>query len=113
MEIRPTANPVGIMGKRLGTNSGTIFKGYDKMSTGVWIGKLSNEIWKITEDLWTLRNEAEHKDDKSRVNQERNTKVNADIDDIYNKLPKNLRILPHDDMQFFSKKKFIQKTKAI
>ena len=79
----------------------------------VWIGKLSNEIWKITEDLWTLRNEAEHKDDKSRVNQERNTKVNADIDDIYNKLPKNLRILPHDDMQFFSKKKFIQKTKAI
>ena len=108
MGLRPTANPVGPMGKRLGATSGTIFKGYEKCPW-VWIGKLANEIWKIKEDLWTLRNEAEHKDNKSRVNQERNTKVNADIDEIYNKLPKNLRVLPHYDMQFFSKKKEYRK----
>ena len=79
----------------------------------VWIAKLANEIWKITEDLWTLRNEAEHKDDKSRVNQERNTKVNEEIEEIYNKLPKNLRVLPHDDMQFFSKKKEYRKQRRL
>ena len=69
----------------------------------------TNEIWKITEDMWKLRNEAEHKDKQSRVNKECNKKVDEQIDIIYDKLPNNLRIMPHDDMQFFSKKKEFRK----
>ena len=79
----------------------------------VWISKLVNEIWKITEDMWKLRNEAEHKDEKSRVNKERNEKIDEKIDTIYDKLPKNLRIMPHDDMQFFSKKREFRKQRRL
>jgi hypothetical protein len=60
----------------------------------VWFGKLSNHIWKISEDLlyvWKLRNESIHKNDKSRYNQERNKQVDAEIDRIYDKLPTNMR----------------------
>ena len=67
----------------------------------VWA--VSNEIWKITEDMWKSRNEAEHKDEKSRINVERDTEANIAIEDIYDRLPRNLRILPHDDQQFFAK----------
>ena len=79
----------------------------------VWISKLVNEIWKITEDMWKLRNEAEHKDGQSRVNKERNEKINDEIDIIYDKLPTNLRIMPQDDMQFFSKKKEFRKQRRL
>ena len=48
----------------------------------VWISKLANEIWKITEDMWKLRNKAEHKDEQSRVNKERNEKIGEQIDTI-------------------------------
>ena len=47
------------------------------------------------------------------MNQEQNTKVNEDIEEIYNKLPKHLRVLPHDDMQFFSKKKEYRKQQRL
>ena len=39
MELRPTANLVGPMGKRLGANTVTIFKGYKKMSKSMKFGK--------------------------------------------------------------------------
>ena len=82
------------------------FKGTRK-SPKVWFGQLSNEIWKITNDMWKSINEAEHKDKKSRINMERDEEVNTAIQDIYDRLPKNLRILPHDNQQFFAKKQYI------
>ena len=54
--------------------------------------------------MWTTRNEAEHKDKNSRINMEHNEEVNMAIDNIYNHLPDNLQILPHDDQQFVAKK---------
>ena len=68
--------------------------------------------------MWKTRNEAEHKDEKSRINMERDEEVNMGaiqdiyaraIQDIYDRLPKNLRILPHDDQQFFAKKAIYRK----
>ena len=88
------------------------FKGTRK-SPKVWFGQLSNEIWKITTDMWTTRNEAEHKDEKSRINMERDEEVNTAIDDIYDRLPDNLRILPHDDQQFFAKKATYRKQRKL
>ena len=79
------------------------FKGTRK-SPKVWFGHFSNKIWKITTDMWTTRNEAEHKDKNSRINMEHNEEVNMTIDNIYNHLPDNLQILPHDDQQFVAKK---------
>ena len=57
--------------------------------------------------MWKSINEAEHKDKKSRINMERDEEVNTAIQDIYDRLPKNLRILPHDNQQFFAKKQYI------
>ena len=88
------------------------FQGTRK-SPKVWFGQLSNEIWKITNALWTTRNEAEHKDEKSRINIERDEEVNRAIDDVYNRLPDNLRMLPHDDQQFFAKKAIYRKQRKL
>ena len=63
--------------------------------------------------MWTTRNAAEHKDEKSRINMERDEGVNTPIDDIYNRLPDNLRILPHDDQQFFAKKANYRKQRKL
>ena len=45
-----------------------------------WFAKLSNEIWKITEDLWTHQNHCKHEDMGSRINLVRNENINAAID---------------------------------
>ena len=63
--------------------------------------------------MWKTRNEAEHKDEKSRINMERDKEVNTAIDDLYNCLPDNLRMLPHDDQQFFAKKATYRKQRKL
>ena len=85
--------------KRLQEN---FLKGTRK-SSALWFAKLSNEIWKITEDLWRHRNHCEHEDMTSRVNVERTTKVDATIEEIFGRLPRQLRLLPMADRKFFRK----------
>ena len=44
---------------------------------------------------------------------ERDEEVNKAIDDVYNRLPDNLRMLPHDDQQFFAKKAIYRKHRKL
>ena len=107
MELRASTYPLGSLAQRLDTYSKELFNRYTctRKSPKVWFGQLSaNVIWKITEDIWQSRNEAEHKDEKSRIsNIKCDTEANTAIKDIYDRLPKNLQIIPHDDPQFFAK----------
>ena len=79
-----------INGKKL---QAKFLKGTRK-SSALWFAKLSNEIWKITEDLWRHRNHCEHED-------MRTTKVDTTIEEIYGRLPRQLRLLPMADRNFF------------
>ena len=72
-----------------------------RKSGALWFSKLSNEIWKITEDLWKHQNHCEHEDMTSRVNMERNEKVDAKIEEIYSRIPTQRRLLPMADRKFF------------
>jgi hypothetical protein len=60
-----------------------------RKSDALWFARLSNEIWKITEDLWKHRNHCEHEDMTSRINIERNEEIDLKIDDIFQQLPAN------------------------
>ena len=74
-----------------------------RKSSALWFARVSNEIWKITEDLWKHRNHCEHEDMNSRVNIERISKIDGKIEDIYSRLPSRLRLLPMADRKFFRK----------
>ena len=63
--------------------------------------------------MWTTRNEAEHKDEKSRINMEHDEEVNMAIQDIYDRLPDILQILPHGDQQFFANKATYRKKRKL
>ena len=56
-------------------------------------------------ELWITRCEAFHKQQDSSANKQRHDDLNRQIDEIYNKLPKSLRVFPQSDAAFFLKSK--------
>ena len=62
-----------------------------------------NKIWKVTDNMWALRNEQEHNDQRSEINKKRNEDNNNMIDELFEKVPPR-RLLPMSDRQFFNTK---------
>ena len=73
-----------------------------RKSSKIRMALICGRIWEITDSMWMLRNEHEHKDKDNVLNRMRNENQNILIDRIYNKLP-SMRFLPMSDRHFFNK----------
>ena len=74
-----------------------------RKKSSIRLSMVCNKIWKVTDNMWALRNEQEHNDQRSEINKKRNDSNNNLIDELFGKIPPK-RLLPMSDRYFFNTK---------
>ena len=82
----------------------------DTPSAETWLVRLSLQLQSLARRLWETRNAAIHNREDSQCNIQKHQQLNQQIDTIYSKLPKSLRVFPRSDAAFFQRSKEHVKT---
>ena len=73
------------------------------MCAKVWLIRLTLLIQKFVHAMWKTKNEAIHAKEDSDTNKKGHEELNLQIDQIFQSLPRNKRVLPASDRAFFAK----------